>query len=260
MTFPRLSVRAYAIAATLQPRDVEPLFAERAARVKVTKTHVVVRYGETSWAVAYDFGAVVFLDVEEAERERVLGLLSASEPRAMQAETYTLEIRPEARGRAHFDHVVLPELEQRAVELVSLVIAQSVGMEYYESEVDALVGEMERLARELADRGRFQTRGGQLLSFIGRGMATRTQVVHTLALLDAPAMVWESEHLDRLYRELRGTFEIEDRYSALDHKLRMIQDNLELFVDMTRDRRGLVLEIAVIALIAAELILGLLRH
>ncbi len=91
-------------------------------------------------------------------------------------------------------------------------------------------------------------------------MAMRTRVVHTLALLDAPALTWDSETLDRLYRALRASFEIEDRYRALDHKLGMIQDNLELLVDLSRRARSFALEVLVVVLIATELVLGLVRH
>src|SRR5262249_23598492 len=107
-----------------------------------------------------------------------------------------------------------------------------------------------------ADSGRFRARSRELLSFVGRGMVTRTQVIHTLALLDAPAATWDDETLDRLHRELRVSFAIEDRYRGLDHKLRMLQDNLELLLDLTRHTRSIVLELAVIVLIATELVLA----
>jgi uncharacterized Rmd1/YagE family protein len=90
---------------------------------------------------------------------------------------------------------------------------------------------------------------------VGLGMSTRNQVVYTLSLLDAPDLTWENERLDRLYRGLRATFEIEDRYRALDHKLTMLQDNLELLVDLAQHRRTFLLEVGVIGLIALEVLL-----
>lgn len=254
-----LPVHAYAIAATVAPRDFDRLFPAQAERVKVSKTHAVVRYGATEWAVMHDFGAVVFVNVAEAERKRVVDALVqlSSEARPPLAENFTVELDPSAPGKVLFDRVVLAGLEPRAVELLSLVVAQSVGMEYYEDEVDDLIGEIDRVSRRLAESGRFRARSRELLSFVGRGMVTRTQVVHTLALLDAPAMTWDDETLDRLYRELRQSFAIEDRYRGLDHKLRVIQDNLELLVDLTRHTRSILLELAVVVLIAIELVLAL---
>lgn len=258
-----LDVQAYAIASTVTIREVEPLFAAEAARVRVAKTHLVVSYSATSWAVAHDFGAVVFIDVPEAERERVMAAVvrhhADGESRPPLVETFGVELVPGEVPAVRFDRVVLPFIDGRIAEIVAIVIAQSVGMEYYENSVDDLIGQIERFSRRLAQSGRFFARSRELLSFVGRGMQTRTQVVHTLALLDTPALTWDDESLDKLHRELRLSFAIEDRYRGLDHKLRMIQDNLELLVDLTQHTRSTRLEWAVIILIAIELVIGLLE-
>jgi uncharacterized Rmd1/YagE family protein len=254
-----LSVHAFAVAATLAPADAERIFAPAAARIKVTKTLVIVRYGPTSWAVAHDFGALVFVDVPEAERKRVLAQVVGrvgSGPRPPAEETFSVELAPGATPSALFDRVIVGDLDARTIELISLVIGQSVGMEYYEDDVDLLVGEIVGMSQGLAATGRFRARARELLAFVGRAMTTRTQVVYTLALLDAPVIVWDSEALDRVYRDLRVALAIEDRYRGLDQKLAIIRDNLELLVDLTRHRRSTVLEVAVIVLIAVEIVLA----
>jgi uncharacterized Rmd1/YagE family protein len=255
-----LDVQAYAIASIVAIRDLEPLFPQAAARVRIAKTHLLVSYSETSWAVAHDFGAIVFVDVPEAERERVMAELvahCASESRPPLVETFTIELAPSDAPSVRFDRVVLPLIDARNVEIVAIVIAQSVGMEYYENSVDELIGQIEGFSVRLANKGRFFARSRELLSFVGRAMQTRTQVIHTLALLDTPALTWDDESLDKVHRELRLSFAIEDRYRGLDHKLRMIQDNLELLVDLTQHTRSTRLEIAVIVLIAIELAVAL---
>jgi required for meiotic nuclear division protein 1 len=258
-----IAVTAFAIAATTPIRRVEAYFPASAERVKISKTTLIVRYGPMSWAVAHDFGVLVCFDVPEPERQRLTALLvgaSDSETRPPLAETFLVEVAPGHAPVGKFDRVVLAELDARSVELVALAVGQSVGMEYYEENVDLLIGELERASRQLAERGRLAERSRELLRFIGRGMATRTQVVHTLALLDAPALAWDDEGLDRLYGDLRLAFAIEDRYRALDQKLGMVRDNLELMVELSQHRRSVLLEVSVIALIALELLLALLRH
>jgi len=258
-----IAVEAFAIASTAPIRQVEPYFEAGAERVKVSKTTLVVRYAEESWAVAHDFGVLVFIGVTEAERKRVTERLLGdceTENRPPLVETFLVELAPGTAARAKFDRVVLPKLDARSVELVALAIGQSVGMEYYEDTVDGLVIQLERAAQGLAGAGKLTDKNRELLRLIGRGMATRTQVVHTLSLLDAPALAWDDEILDRLYRELRSSFAIEDRYRTLDQKLHMIQDNLELMVDLAQHKRSVWLEVAVIALIAVELLLTFVRH
>jgi uncharacterized Rmd1/YagE family protein len=259
-----LPVEAFAIASTISTAQVSGYFSERAERVKTSKTTLLVRYDASSWAAAHDFGVVVFVgEVPATERDSVMKHLLANaegESRAPLAENFIVELRPDSKPSAEFDRVVLPELDALGVELVALAIGQSVGMEYYEDTVDQLVSELARSSRQLAESGRFRARNRQLLRFIGRGMTTRTQVVHTLSLLDAPALAWDNEALDRLYQDLRRSFAIEDRYRSLDQKLRMIQDNLELMVDVAQHQRSVLLEVAVIALIAFEILMAFVRH
>jgi uncharacterized Rmd1/YagE family protein len=250
-----IAVRAYAVAATLQPKAVDALFAADAERVRLTKKTAVARYGPTSWAVGHDFGAVVFVGVDPPECGRVMKALVAElaeEPRSPLEETFAIEIAPGAAPAVKFDRVVVPELDARVVEIITLVVAQSVAMEYYEGDLDALVAELQKRSNRLAAEGRLRGRARALMRFIGHGMTMRSQVIHTLSLLESPGATWESEPLDRLYRGLRSAFEIEERYRALDHELRIVQDNLALMVDMVRQRRYTFLEVTVAVFVAIE--------
>ncbi|MDP9035809.1 MAG: RMD1 family protein [Myxococcota bacterium] len=258
MSATELSLRAFAVAATLQPRSVEALFGTHAKRCKLTKTAAVASYGPTSWVAAYDFGAVVFIGVEENQRRRIIRDLVdqlGTEPRAPLEETFAVEIDRGATPAVRFDRAIVRELDVRVVEIVSLVVAQSVAMEYYEGDVDALIGALEALSKKLALHGALRTSPREMLRFIGRGMMARTQVVRTLSLLESPVATWDDEALDRLYRGLRSSFEIEERYRALDHELRVVQDNLVLMVDLVHQRRFILLEIAVTIFVAAELVI-----
>jgi uncharacterized Rmd1/YagE family protein len=57
---------------------------------------------------------------------------------------------------------------------------------------------------------------------------------------------------------MRTTFEIEDRYRTQNHKLGVIQDNLEIIVDLVQSRRATALEATVVVLILFEIVMGLL--
>lgn len=259
---PVIAIQAYAIASTVPLKELAFLFDGKAVFTRAAKTVLVARYPDESWAVVHDFGAVVFFGVSEPERDRVVAAmkrLDAAAPppaRPVVAESFRVEERPEVtRATVTFDSIVVRELSQPVIELVAFIIGQSVAMEYYEEDVDAILDRLDSIAAGLAERGRFRGSVKELLKFVGRGMALRNHVIHTLALLDSPALTWDDETLDRLYRELRLSFGIEDRYRALDHKLKMIGDNLELFVDLSQTRRALFLEILVVLLIAIEVVL-----
>jgi uncharacterized Rmd1/YagE family protein len=255
-----VAVCSYAVSATVQPKSLDGLFAPEAERVRAGKTILLVRYGARSWAVAHDFGAIVFLGVAPEERDRVMKALLvqvAPEPHAPLQETYTVEIDPAATPAVKFDRVVVPELDARAVELISLVVAQSVAMEYYEGDLDTMVADLEKRSRLLATEGALRGSVREMMRFIGQGMTIRSQVIHTLSLLESPGATWENEAYDRLYRGMRASFEIEERYRALDHEIRIVQDNLALLVDMVRQRRYTLLEVTVAVFVVVETLLFL---
>lgn len=255
------AVRAYAIADTLPLQSfVSSAFPNVEADVR--KTVAVVPYRDGAWAVLHDFGALVFVGAPDEERERVLAELdrAGKTSQADAAERYCIRVNPDATPKVTFDALSVRELTRDAVELVALVVGQSVAMEYYEADIDKTLLELDAHAVTLEQHGRFRGRLRALVRGIGKGMHLRNRVVSTLALLDEPDATWDNEAHDQLYRELRRTFSIEDRYRALDYKLSIIRDNLELIVDLVRHDRSIVLEAAVFLLIALEVILAFVRH
>jgi required for meiotic nuclear division protein 1 len=137
---------------------------------------------------------------------------------------------------------------------VALTVAQSAAMEYYERIVEQLFQRTGNLVSRLETRGTVPLRTRPLHRFIGEAIANRSEVLSVLHLLDKPDAVWDDPAMDRIYADLRGEFDLADRYSALESKLRSVQEALELVLDVARDRRLVLLESFVV-----ELTLSLLR-
>jgi uncharacterized Rmd1/YagE family protein len=130
-------------------------------------------------------------------------------------------------------------------------------MDYYAKDVEEIETQTDRIAGELRSAGRITRRVPQLIQFIGLCIATRNDVISTLALFDKPDATWENEQLDRLWNGLYHMLELDDRYRALEAKLRMFQDNLVVLVDLAQQRRTLALETAVVILILLEMLVML---
>lgn len=259
-----IAVHAYAIADTLALRPfVQTLTVSADVQVNLSsKTHVMLQYGEDQYLVAHDFGSLVFVGVPTAERERVMALLLGvvgKQAKPLFVEDFSVVVDPAIRPVVQFDRLLLDRFTPACVELLALVIGQSAAMEYYEADVDRILGRIDELANEFVMRGAVRRGLRPLIRFIGEAMRLRNRVIFTLALLDSPAAAWDDEVLDRLYRELRSSFAIEDRYRALDHKLSVIRDNLELIVDLTQQKRSMMLEISIVVLIGVEIVLFLIK-
>lgn len=256
-----LPIVAYGFAAQFRIRDLAPCFA--GATVRLAKTQVFVEYAPDRYAMAFDFGAVVFVNVSGEERARVLAEIRAKvapdEPHPPLEEDFLLEIGDAPpQGRVTFDRVVLAELGQPQVEIISLLLAQSVAIDYYEEDLQEILSRLATTNEEVARTARIPGGRKELTRFVARSLATKNQIIAALAVLDKPVATWERETLDRLFRDLREMLEIGDRFRSLEYKLRTIQESMELFLDMQQTRHSHALETIVVLLILSEIVMSII--
>ncbi len=249
-------IHAFGFASTFKLKELEPVFAEF-AQARVVKDELWATFGEHAWAVAFDFGAVVFVGVDAKVKERIVANLVKRLP-PDKLGPFTEEFLVEAGSptfEVRFDRVLVPELTQEVAGIVALVLAQSVAMDYYDRDVTEIEDVTDRIANELRRAGKLRRSVRDLSQFIGLCIATRNDIISTLALFDKPDATWENEQLDRLWNGLYRMLELDDRYRKLEAKLRMFQDNLVVLVDLARARHTLVLEVTVAVLILLEMLI-----
>lgn len=210
----------------------------------------------------YPFGVVVFRDVPRAGREAELARLLAARPgltTEVVREDFTVREEEGASIRVAEGGLIVDRLTEARAAIVAQTVAQSAAMEYYERIVEDLFARTGNLVSRLESRGTVPLRVRPLHRFIGEAISTRNEVLSILHLLDKPDAVWDDPAMDRIYEDLRGEFDLADRYQALESKLRGVQESLELVLDVARDRRLVLLELAIVFLIVVELLLSLLR-
>ena len=210
----------------------------------------------------YPFGVMVLYDIPEPEREAHQARLSLARPGLHEAAVEELVVReePGAQPDMRDGALIVGKLRPEGASVVAMTVAQSAAMDYYERIVDEMFSRTDHLVDRLETKGRAPLTTRPLHRFIGAAIGTRNEVLSVLHLLDKPDAVWDDADADRIYHELRGEFDLADRYVSLEHKLRSVQEALELVLDMSRDYRLVMLEITVVVLIVAEILLSLFRH
>lgn len=210
----------------------------------------------------YPFGAVVFHNVEPERRKQELEkLASLTPPLRPPVIVEELVVREEAGGSRGVVGGVLTidRLTPDRAAVVALIVAQSAAMEYYEGIVEKMFTSTESIVDRLERRGSVPLRTRPLHRFIGTAIGTRSEVLAVLHLFDKPDATWDDPVMDRIYDDLRREFDLGDRFTALELKLRSVQEALELVLDVARDRRLVILETTVVLLIALEILVGLLH-
>jgi uncharacterized Rmd1/YagE family protein len=248
---------AIAFVEDLPPRRVLALYPE--AHPRAHGQHLALGGGEVFF---YPFGAVVFHGVPREVREGILGRLRATSPPLVAdvvREDFVVEEDPSAATAVAGGVLHVDRLTADRAAVVALIVAQSAAMETYERLVDGLFARTGELVGDLERRGTVRLRVRPLHRFIAEAVGTRNEVLSVLHLLDKPDAVWDDPAMDRIYEDLRAEFDLADRYEALAMKLRGVHESLQLVLETARDRRLVLLEAAIVALIVVELVLALLR-
>jgi required for meiotic nuclear division protein 1 len=212
----------------------------------------------------YSFGVVVFVDMGQAGREgellRLRKFAHTKSDTQVISEEFTVREGEGSRPDVTDGVLTVDVLTAERSSMVALTVAQSAAMEYYEGIVDQMVADTNRFAEQLERSGNISIYTGRLHRFIGAAISNKSEVLSVLHLLDKPDVVWDDAGAEHIYEELRSEFDLVDRYKSLEHKLRSVQDALSLVTDVARDRRLVLLEVAIVVLIILEIVLSLVRH
>ncbi|MEI6093275.1 MAG: RMD1 family protein, partial [bacterium] len=130
----------------------------------------------------------------------------------------------------------------------------------YEQHVENLLELSNTHLVQIRKRWRLPTATQKLTNFLVECMITKQQIITNLFVLDSPDELWENPELDIIYKDLKKMMEISSRFKSLDYKLKLIQENLSIIVELSSTRSNLWLEFIIVVLIVVELFLALVRH
>ncbi len=237
----------------LSLKQLAPAFPE----ARLTPHELFMTIAPDGGMFVFPFGAVVFYDVPPERREAEMTRLHRARPGlTTQVTREDYSVVEDAGSNTGLSEGVLrlDRFTPARAGVVALTVAQSAAMEYYERIVDQLFTRTSSLVERLETHGTVTLRTRRLHRFIGEAITNRNEVLSILHLLDKPDATWEDSAMDRIYNDLRAEFDLADRYAALESKLRRIQEALELVLDVARDRRLFLLEVAVVLLIGLEIV------
>ncbi len=172
-------------------------------------------------------------------------------------ETASIEIRPGGDEAVSADgHIRLREATPERLLLTATVLARSVVLARDESRITEAFDRIEPLVNDLRAHGRAGMPIRQVMRHIGDVLAARHLVVGRAQIGEKPDLLWDHPELDRLYARLEAEFELGDRARAIERKLEVVGDAADVLLNLVQDKRSLRLELAVILLIAFEVVLN----
>jgi len=225
------------------------------------------------YAVFLDFGAAIFFGLDEAEESKILA--SAEEfctdrvTGTLRQENMMYEEVPTLDKWHKYDRtsdtITLQKIDLNTVRVVAGVIGQTVALDHYEREADALLDVFQELNKTIAKSqgNNMGVSKGKLFQLVAENNTIITSAITKLGLLDHARpgeAMWNVEVYYKVWNSLREEFELETRFQNLSTKLDFIADNLKFFADQMENKKSHRLEIYIIILIAAELGVSLYEH
>lgn len=235
---------------------------------------------ETGLLVVFRYVVVVSVGLDPLAEDRVLRDLAprVREPRAEREEEGVEIVAGPARGDDRTEGaaaeggmvegaiaegavgpdgaVRLADLSPERLLLVADALAKSTVLASYERQMAGVFDTLEPWAQDLA-RGRRPAGRGQMIRLIGEALLVQHRLAERVAVREKPEILWDRPDLERLYARLEAEYELIDRSDALQRKLDLIGETVTVMTDLIDTQRSLRLEFAVVALIVAEIIVGL---
>lgn len=222
-------------------------------------TYAVYRYG-----VLVVFSSSPSSQSEDTDMLRNLGWHTevqegADEPPIQ--EQMTLIIRPDLPTwyKKEPDQVVLQQLDQGNLEVISGVLAQYLALEAQHREVDQIMIRFHDILAEIATTGRDRKVSAlELSKLIGRCGLINNKNMSEYRLLDPADVAWGKDKYYDLWESVRRDFMLERRFKALNEKMGPLLENAKYILEVMRDNRSHKEERTIIYLIAVEIALSLL--
>lgn len=248
---PDLIVRARSLAGRIDTRSLVEEEAPLPGMAEAGQTFIF-RYGAVVSIMARD-GSTQAIDIALApwlrDAEQTIEVDSA-------------EIRLSRQGTDKIGdngQILLADNDEARLTLVAIVLARSVVMSRDEELVSQAFDHIAPLVEGLRQTGRTRFPIRQAMRLVGQVLAARHRVMARVQADERPDVLWDNPELDRLYARLEAEYELDDRAEVLERKFVALGDFAEVLLDIIQDKRAFRLELAIIVLIAFEILLALIN-
>ena len=202
----------------------------------------------------FNYGVVVFSGHEEEEINQALQFISdyLKNPSAIPLrDEHEIAVNPGDLS-FEFNQVTVDHLDNKIFQVAMFNIAQSVALDHYHQVMETLLTKIRGFANHLGKTGKLNINRRNMMRFIGNALNTQNDIADNIYIFDAPDLVWEDEYLDRLHKGLMKHYDLRTRFNEIEYTIRIIENNLSVFREISNQRESNILEWIIIILILVE--------
>ena len=248
-----MKISAYYLAEQISLKALKDAYA--GTLLKETPSELFYRVDQDQYMYVFDYGVAVFAqmpDVDVSKNKLLLQQFSLNPLTEKIFDDFEVFHRPGEPLKFHFDSLVVPEMDEKVIEIVMLSLAQSVALDFFSQRGGALLSDIRRFTTEMETKGAISISRKNMIRFIGRTLNNKNKIIENLFIFDTPEMIWDNEYLDKLHRGLARTFDLPSRFKEVEYTFKIVEDNLAVFRELYMHRESSQLEWIIIVLICIE--------
>ncbi|KAK2461006.1 hypothetical protein APHAL10511_006947 [Amanita phalloides] len=209
----------------------------------------------------FPYGTVVVWGMTEAQEKRFLTSIKRFEVEKLAPEDVEMEdlnYYYANYSRIYNDVITLRKGSGHMTKLsLSHALSQSVKISLFEELISNTIEETKDIPEIISETGKIGMPHKEIMQKIGQLFLLRTNINSVGSVLDSPEIFWSYPDLQPLYDAARSYLEIPQRINLLNTRVEVLQDMLQLLKESVSSKHAERLEQIVIALIAIEIVLGI---
>jgi required for meiotic nuclear division protein 1 len=248
-----IKLTAFLVANQLEVKGIKAFLEIKASAE--SSSELFYKFSEDKYQYYFNFGVVVFTGFTEEEMRYAIKTISPYQRATLTnalRDDFQIAVEPDRDLLFDFDKVNVGRMDDKAIRIAMFNLAQSVAIDHHHIVAENLLTEVKGFSNQLEHTGTLRIGRKNMLRFLGRALNTQNDIAENIYIFDAPDQVWEDEYLDKLHQGLIKHFDLRMRFSELEYTLRIIEDNLTVFREISNQRESSKLEWIIIALILFE--------
>ena len=250
-----LKLSAIAIANQLDIRGIKSFF--KLKPLVYSSTELLHGFENDKYQYYFSYGVVVFASYSEEEIRQAVEAIRPYQKSPIPnwaREDHEIRIIPGREMEFEINQLIVDHLDAGVVGIAMFNLAQSLALEKYHETTENLLTEVKNFSIDLEDSGRIKISRKNMLRFIGKSLNTQNEIADNIYIFDSPELVWDDEYLDSLHRGFMKHFDLRVRLREIQYTIRIIEDNLAVFLEISNQRQSSTLEWIIIIMILVELI------
>lgn len=259
-----IEIKAIELAKTFEIKEIYSHFRKIFSIISYNPSYIyfVIHPKRRQYLLVLKYGVIVLINNSEIFEKKILSLI---EPFIKEKLFYNFErikvIVDEKclENKVLFNKVILSREDEKYGEILSILLAQSLALGFYERKIDELLVSFSQILKKLTFTLRriFSSGISKIIKNIQEAIFLHQNLIANLEVLDKPEAAWEKKEYNQLYFDFSQELELPERIAILEQKISLLKDHMTTILEIGNTRRLEILELIIIILIFISIIQGL---